>query len=44
MAKQSNDRPQGRPTNNPNNSPKPKSNNSMPRYQAPPPPPPKKKD
>ena len=43
MPKQTNNRPQGTPTNNPNSCPKPKSNNSMPRYQAPPPPPPKKK-
>jgi len=42
MAKQTNNRSQGRPTNNPNPSPKPKSN-SMPRYQAPPQPP-KKND
>lgn len=44
MAKQSNNKPQGRPTNNPNSFPKPKGNNSMPRYQAPSPPPPKKND
>lgn len=35
--------PQGRPTNNPNKNPIPKSNNSLPRYRNPPPPPPKKK-
>lgn len=43
MAKQRNiPQPQGRPTN-PSNTPKPKSNNSMPRYETPPPPPPPKK-
>lgn len=43
MAKESNKTPQGRPTNYPRNTPKPKGN-SMPRYQKPPPPPPKKSD
>ncbi len=42
MAKETNQRPQGRPKNNPGSSPKLQAN-SLPRYQAPPPPP-KKKD
>lgn len=44
MAKKPNNIPHGRPSKNPNNSPKPKGNNIMPRYHAPPPPPPKKND
>lgn len=44
MAKQNNNTPEGRPTNNPSETPKPRGYNSMPKYETPPPPPPPKKD